>query len=648
MGVLFNYQKYNECYDDLKRAILYLNKANSDINDGNKQYNKNNVYLSNIISKIRYIKNLYEDVKIQFEQLTEDLKLISNQQDCTIEDGFGTEFVNASDENDDVQFTEEDYINILNSLGIDSNGEISPEEFKKVFAECNLSDEDWEYINNQIDKGNSRAVIQRILISQARQDLEQTKKENEPRIAEIGNKLAKLYKCRNENGTNLFYRESWPSDIKSYDELIARISLLEQEQKALKQEIEQCARVLRTYENSNKEWEYDCYFNIVDSDSYDEINLYKEFFKQLILYYSRVDQQQQFPFKNYNESTMGTKIYQLIYDPREDSFFNWLKSSECNIENKDFYINYLTKLYDANDNYDTYDGDPSDLVINPVTYYLAAKELYDEGALKSQNTTVLQPGEVYYVSFFEKAFLNYDGFKQFNDELTYLAVQYFDEEHLKVYQYSYETEGQGAANAYLKVFKDFFNQQSGMEKAEKAFENIVNSTNDSYAFGFLSADWEGIKLGTEEWFDLVATILSKDGTLTDSEYAVMYLKNMLQGASYFVSLSEDDLDSCRDVLNESAYNALKVKINNDIRIKDNISSDNYYDKIELGDLAYSDSKVGLIIGKNDGIIYVAESDYEKGLIVSKITSYGESESKYTNIYFMDDYYSGSGNLTSMW
>ena len=37
-----------------------------------------------------------------------------------------------------------------------------------------------------------------------------------------------------------------------------------------------------------------------------------------------------------------------------------------------------------------------------------------------------------------------------------------------------------------------------------------------------------------------------------------------------------------------------------------------------------------------------------GLIVTTISSYGSSESNYTHIYFADNYYNGTGNVTSMW
>ena len=74
----------------------------------------------------------------------------------------------------------------------------------------------------------------------------------------------------------------------------------------------------------------------------------------------------------------------------------------------------------------------------------------------------------------------------------------------------------------------------------------------------------------------------------------------------------------------------------------------YYDKIQVGDFAYRDSKIGIIIGKDNGILYVAESNLEEGLIVTQITSYGNSSSNYSHIYFTDDYYNSVGNISSMW
>ena len=94
----------------------------------------------------------------------------------------------------------------------------------------------------------------------------------------------------------------------------------------------------------------------------------------------------------------------------------------------------------------------------------------------------------------------------------------------------------------------------------------------------------------------------------------------------------------------------KELVNNNTNGNIKITSElyKYYAEIQVGDLAYKDSKVGLIIGKNNGILYVAEADYDKGLIVSKITSYGESESNYSHIYFAADYYNETGKVTSMW
>ena len=83
-------------------------------------------------------------------------------------------------------------------------------------------------------------------------------------------------------------------------------------------------------------------------------------------------------------------------------------------------------------------------------------------------------------------------------------------------------------------------------------------------------------------------------------------------------------------------------------IKINSELYKYYDQIEVGDFAYREDRIGIIIGKNDGILYIAEANIKDGLIVTTISSYGTSESNYTHIYFADNYYNGTGNVTSMW
>ena len=92
-----------------------------------------------------------------------------------------------------------------------------------------------------------------------------------------------------------------------------------------------------------------------------------------------------------------------------------------------------------------------------------------------------------------------------------------------------------------------------------------------------------------------------------------------------------------EIINNTVGN---IKINQDLY--------NYFDQVQVGDIAYQSGKVGIIIGKMEGTLYVAECDLNNGLIVSKITSYGETESNYTNIYFADDYYLNPGKITNMW
>lgn len=83
-------------------------------------------------------------------------------------------------------------------------------------------------------------------------------------------------------------------------------------------------------------------------------------------------------------------------------------------------------------------------------------------------------------------------------------------------------------------------------------------------------------------------------------------------------------------------------------LKINSSLYKYFDQIQVGDFVYKDGQIGIIIGKNDGKLYVASTDLSNGLIVSTITSYGESSANFTDIYFADNYYNGIGEITSMW
>ena len=94
---------------------------------------------------------------------------------------------------------------------------------------------------------------------------------------------------------------------------------------------------------------------------------------------------------------------------------------------------------------------------------------------------------------------------------------------------------------------------------------------------------------------------------------------------------------------------IKEIVNNNVSGSLKINSELYknFDNIQVGDFAYKDNKIGIIIGKDKGVLYVAEADINKGLTVSTITSYGETESGYTHIYF-SDYYLESGNVTNMW
>lgn len=136
------------------------------------------------------------------------------------------------------------------------------------------------------------------------------------------------------------------------------------------------------------------------------------------------------------------------------------------------------------------------------------------------------------------------------------------------------------------------------------------------------------------------------------------------GGKYFnigfnANWAYDGFDSCGFIswvllngganIDKSMSIAELIKSNNisgNLKINSNLYK--YFDQIQVGDFVYKDGQIGIIIGKNDGKLYVASTDISNGLIVSTITSYGESSANFTDIYFADNYYSGTGKITSMW
>lgn len=136
------------------------------------------------------------------------------------------------------------------------------------------------------------------------------------------------------------------------------------------------------------------------------------------------------------------------------------------------------------------------------------------------------------------------------------------------------------------------------------------------------------------------------------------------GGKYFnigfnANWASDGFDSCGFIswvllnggakIDKSMSISELIKSNNIAgNLKINSSLYKYFDQIQVGDFVYKDGQIGIIIGKNDGKLYVASTDLSNGLIVSTITSYGESSANFTDIYFADNYYSGIGKITSMW
>lgn len=188
----------------------------------------------------------------------------------------------------------------------------------------------------------------------------------------------------------------------------------------------------------------------------------------------------------------------------------------------------------------------------------------------------------------------------------------------------------------------------------------------SYISAFDEEEVEEINTDLKERINMVGTG-TRAAAVETARYIALGLEGKIpykNGGKYFEiginpNWASNGFDSCGFIswvlLNSGADIEKSLTISGIVKsanitgnIKINSELYKYYDKIQVGDFAYREDRIGIVIGKNDGILYIAEANSEKGLIVTTISSYGESESAYTHIYFADNYYNGTGNITSMW
>ncbi len=213
----------------------------------------------------------------------------------------------------------------------------------------------------------------------------------------------------------------------------------------------------------------------------------------------------------------------------------------------------------------------------------------------------------------------------------------------------------------FNINENYCNEYASRVNAYSIKNDKDNLVESSYSFGEIERINRNLKNKIED-----AKYGTRAGVVEAARYLVLGLNYKIpykNGGKYFEegfnqTWYSDGLDSSGFVswaLKNGGANIDKSMTSNEL-ISNNVVGNlkittelyKYYDKVQVGDFAYNDSRIGIIIGKSNGTLYVAEANDNMGLIVTKITSYGESDSKYTHIYFADDYYNGVGNITSMW
>ena len=167
----------------------------------------------------------------------------------------------------------------------------------------------------------------------------------------------------------------------------------------------------------------------------------------------------------------------------------------------------------------------------------AAKERFNDKAKEAEDSAMMLSK---YPASQASAVILFENAQKYKDLNSILS-----NDEILTYWYLYDNEGEDAANDYLGLLEPKVNSYYGMQMAEESFYNILESDQKGWLLGDLSADWEGIQIGTIEWFEVVKNIFSKTGTMTRSEYAVLYLNNMLGSMSYFIPLSRSDVEGLK-------------------------------------------------------------------------------------------------------
>ena len=405
-------------------------------------------------------------------------------------------------------------------MGLCSSSGAGSKELKDLINSTNLlNDADKKYILEQLDMGNYRSAIGRILVVQAEQDLKYLEENNNNEINKLQDRLMEL----NNERENIYTIYGYDNVGSHLDDINNKINELNKKIKDLKNEITNQRLTVNQYKNSEKEWEYDYLLNKVGSKDFENIvanNSDKEFYRDALKYY-------------YGENK--------IFSPNEDEIFDyenfytvtlqWLNSNNNGLSDvtKNKYLKKLNSMsptgsLQVEDNY---------------SFYLAAKDLADDKTYTNSKFNYL----------YNKNALNMiDGMESLKN-----ATKYFDEDHLKILDYFYSQNDYKGANEYVNTFSDYFNKCRGMDKADEIVRNIINSENISAGLADVTSYFNGVGVGLQGWFDNVGNILSTTGNMTETEYAQMYVNNMLGSIG---CLKDIDKFHSNGQISDAEYNSL--------------------------------------------------------------------------------------------
>ena len=461
----------------LSRCKILIGKLN-DYKDDTVNFEKQNV------------KRFSGESGLETDSESEKIS-VDNETENIIE----TPEIKTDDDNKELTSDEQELINSLFTQNDGTN--ISLEDFKKKLEKIKtLTQEDKDYVSNQLDKGNIRAAVQYLNIIIGEQNYEDLKSKNNAKIEELENEIDKIREKNNYSTTMSVEDESL------IDKYNRQINVLDAQIKAKK-------RALNQYKISNIEWEYDYLFKLIGTDDFENTIFDYYFYSAANEYYNSDSQHEK--ILTAGPTSEEALFNLLLNDNSSDSFISWLNSDSCTLENKEKYIEFYNKNYLNSD-----------------------KSIYD---------CMSELGWNGWLSL---------GISEFNYYLT--------DDEKKVLAYLYKTTEIDDRDDVIDQFMDDFRQsryqREGMSLALSAFESILNGSDNGT--GVLSANWEGIKIGTKGWFSRIGEIADKNGVITAEEYATMYLNNILCGMSYFMEINTSKVNEL-DISNE-----VKAQINKDL------------------------------------------------------------------------------------